>query len=196
MEKSGNPKIIFLKRTVRHLLVVTIAIMAVSLMGWRLAYAATAAEIRRDSAAALKQLYKKTPAAKILAEKSKGILVFPAMLKAGFIIGAQYGEGCLRVGGKTAGYYRMSAASYGLQAGAQKFSYTLFFITDSALAYLHKSKGWEIGVGPSVVIVDAGLAKTLTTTTLKSDVYAFISDQKGLMAGIGLQGSKITQIEK
>jgi lipid-binding SYLF domain-containing protein len=196
MEGSAKLNIMFLKRAVRHLLVVTMVIMAVSLISWRLAYAASAAEIDEEAAAALNQLYEKTPAAKILAEKAKGILIFPVMRKAGFIIGAQYGEGCLIVGGKTEGYYRMSAASYGLQAGAQKFSYALFFITDSALEYLHSSKGWEIGMGPSVVIVDAGVAKTLTTTTLKSDVYAFIFGQKGLMAGLGLQGSKITQVEK
>ena len=108
----------------------------------------------------------------------------------------QYGEGCLRVGGKTVGYYNTTAGSYGLQAGAQSFSYVMFFITGDALAYLKKSEGWEIGVGPSVVIVDAGMAKSLTSTTIKSDVYAFIFGQKGLMAGIGLQGSKISKINK
>jgi lipid-binding SYLF domain-containing protein len=94
------------------------------------------------------------------------------------------------------GYYSTVAASYGLQAGAQSFGYALFFITDKALDYLKKSEGWEIGVGPSIVIVDEGIAKSLTTTTAKSDIYAFFFDQKGLMAGLGLQGSKITRIEK
>ena len=86
------------------------------------------------------------------------------------------------------------AASYGLQAGAQAFGYALFFINDSAIDYLKNSKGWEIGVGPSITVVDAGAARSLTTTTAKSDIYAFFFDQKGLMAGLGLQGSKITQI--
>ena len=84
----------------------------------------------------------------------------------------------------------------GLQAGIQKFGYALFFMTDSTLSYLNKSDGWELGVGPSIVVVDVGAAGSLTTTTAKSDVYAFFFSQKGLMAGIGLQGTKITKINK
>ncbi len=84
----------------------------------------------------------------------------------------------------------------GLPAGAQSFGYALFFMTDSALKYLDKSGGWEVGTGPSVVIVDEGTARALTTTTAKSDVYAFFFDQKGLMAGLGLQGSQISRIKK
>jgi lipid-binding SYLF domain-containing protein len=160
------------------------------------AYAASAAEIDRDVDSALLKLYEKTPAAKELSKVAKGILVFPSIIKGGFIIGGQYGEGALRIGGKTAGYYSTAAASYGLQAGAQSFGYALFFITDKALDYLKTSEGWEIGVGPSVVIVDEGIAKSLSTTTAKSDIYAFFFDQKGLMAGLGLQGSKITKLDK
>jgi len=160
------------------------------------AQAASAAEIDRDVDSALLKLYEKTPAAKELAKVAKGILVFPSIVKGGFIVGGQYGEGALRVNGKTAGYYNTGAASFGLQAGAQTFGYALFFITDKALDYLKGSDGWEIGVGPSIVIVDAGIAGSLTTTTAKSDIYAFFFDQKGLMAGMGIQGSKITKIEK
>ena len=104
------------------------------------------------------------------------------------------GEGALLSGGRTLGYYNTAAASYGLQAGVQKFGYALFFMTDSSLGYLKKSGGWELGTGPSFVVVDAGMAKSMTTTTLRKDVYAFFFDQKGLMAGLGLQGSKITRI--
>jgi lipid-binding SYLF domain-containing protein len=159
-------------------------------------HAASAAEIDRDVDSALLKLYEKTPAAKELAKVAKGILVFPSIVKGGFIVGGQYGEGALREKGKTAGYYNTAAGSFGLQAGAQSFGYALFFITDKALEYLKKSEGWEIGVGPSVVIVDEGNAKSLTTTTAKSAIYAFFFDQKGLMAGLGLQGSKITKIDK
>ncbi len=160
------------------------------------AYAASAEEIDRDADSALLKLYEKTPAAKELSTIAKGILVFPSIVKGGLIIGGQYGEGALRINGKTDGYYNTVAASYGLQAGVQSFGYALFFITDKALEYLKNSKGWEIGVGPSIVIVDAGLASSLTTTTAKSDVYAFFFDQKGLMVGLGLQGSKITRLDK
>jgi lipid-binding SYLF domain-containing protein len=97
------------------------------------------------------------------------------------------------VGGKTQGYYSTAAASYGLQAGAQSFGYALFFMTESALDYLGKSSGWEIGVGPSIVVVDRGLASSLTSSTVQDDIYAFFFSQKGLMGGLGIQGSKITE---
>lgn len=158
-------------------------------------HAATAAEIDRDVDSALPKLYGKTPAAKELARVAKGILVFPRVVKGGFIVGGQYGTGALRQQGKTVGYYSTAAASYGLQAGAQSFGYALFFMTDKALDYMKKSEGWEIGVGPSIVIVDEGVARSLTTTTAKDDIYAFFFGQKGLMAGMGLQGSKITKIK-
>jgi lipid-binding SYLF domain-containing protein len=155
----------------------------------------SAEEIDRDVDYALQELYATTPAARNLAKQAKGILVFPRIVKAGFMVGAQYGRGgALRVRGRTAGYYNSISASYGMQAGVQAFGYALFFMNDAAMAYLDRSGGWEIGVGPSIVIVDAGKAKTLTTTTAKDNVYAFIFDQSGLMAGLGLQGSKITRI--
>jgi lipid-binding SYLF domain-containing protein len=158
--------------------------------------AASAAEIRRNSATALKNLYATEPVAKLLSEKAKGVLVFPSIVKGGFVVGGQIGEGSLWKGGKVVGYYNSVAASYGLQAGLQKFGYALFFMNDAALKQLDETRGFEIGVGPSIVIVDAGVARTMTTNTLTSDVYAFIFSQKGLMAGIGIQGSKITKVKK
>ncbi|MGZ8159717.1 MAG: lipid-binding SYLF domain-containing protein [Methylobacter sp.] len=153
-------------------------------------------EIDRQVNEALRDLYASTPAARNLASRAKGILVFPNIVKAGFLFGGQYGRGgALLKKGRTAGYYNSVAASYGLQAGVQSFGYALFFMNDAALSYLDKSEGWEIGVGPSIVIVDEGIARSLTTTTAKDNVYAFIFDQKGLMAGLGLQGSKITRID-
>ncbi|WP_020564176.1 lipid-binding SYLF domain-containing protein [Methylosarcina fibrata] len=155
----------------------------------------TAAEIDRNVDAALQTLYATTPEAKKLATRAKGILVFPTIVKAGFVFGGQYGRGgALRVRGRTAGYYNSIAASYGLQAGVQSYGYALFFLSDETMKYLDSSRGWELGVGPSIVVVDAGLAKSITTTTAKHNVYAFIFDQKGLMAGLGIQGSKITRI--
>jgi lipid-binding SYLF domain-containing protein len=156
--------------------------------------AADAAEIDRDAQAALAKLYETTPVAKMLGEKAKAVLVFPSILKAGLIYGAQAGNGALIANGKTVAYYNITAGSYGLQAGVQEFGYAMFLMTDSARAYIDKSKGWEVGVGPSIVVVDAGVAKSLTTTTAKDDVYAFIFSQKGLMAGLGIQGSKITRL--
>ena len=175
--------------------VVPILAMVVVLFTTMVATAETAAEIDRDVDIAIEKLYAGSSAAKELSKVAKGILVFPNVIKGGLIVGGQYGVGALREGGKSVGYYNTAAASYGLQAGAQSFGYAMFFMAESALEYLKKSSGWEIGVGPSVVVVDAGTARSLTTTTAKDDIYAFFFNQKGLMAGLGIQGSKITQIE-
>ena len=158
--------------------------------------AASAAEISRDSKVALEKLYAGSTAARTLGEKAKGILVFPGIAKGGFMVGGQYGEGALIKDGKTAGYYNTLQLSYGLQAGIQKYGYALFLMTDTALKWIDKSDGWEIGTGPSIVVMDAGAAAAATTTTLQSEIYAFFFDQKGLMGGIGLQGTKITRIKK
>ena len=110
------------------------------------------------------------------------------------MVGAQTGNGVLFEHGKVAGYYNISAASFGLQAGAQAFSYALFFMSPGALAYIHKSDGWALGTGPSVVVVDQGESRETNTATLSHDVYAFPFGEKGLMAGIDIKGSKITRI--
>ncbi len=178
------------------LIMVVLAVFMVHAPGNGPAHAASANALNADAETALNKLYESNSVAKMIADHSSAVLVFPNILKAGFVVGAQYGEGVLMRKGQAIGYYNIVAGSYGLQAGAQSFGYALFLMTDSAIEYLEKSSGWEIGIGPSIVVVDEGVAKTLTTTTLKSDVYAFTFDQQGLMAGIGLQGSKITKIEK
>lgn len=157
-------------------------------------FASSAAEIDQEVSLALEKLYATAPAAVELSKVAKGILIFPDVIKAGLVIGGQYGDGALLLDGKTVDYYNTVAASYGLQAGAQSFGYAMFLMTDEALDYLKKSEGWEVGVGPTIVVADEGLAKSLTTSTAKEDIYAFIFGQKGLMAGIGLQGSKISKI--
>lgn len=153
------------------------------------------ARLDSDATAALHSLYAGSSAAKTLAHKAKGILIFPDVLKGGFMVGGQTGNGVLRQSGRTVGYYNTIAASYGFQVGLQRFGYVLFLMNDRAMAYLHNTGGWEVGVGPSIVVLDSGTAKTLTTTTLRSDVYAFVFNQEGLMDGAGLQGSKITEIQ-
>ncbi len=158
--------------------------------------AASRQELEREGAQALKSLYAQNSAARLAGDKARAVLVFPHIVKAGFMFGGQVGEGVLKKGGKTAGFYNSVAASYGLQAGVQTFGYVLFFMNDGALSYLDSSSGWEVGVGPSIVVVDKGAAKSMTSTTLTQDVYAFIFDQKGLMGGLGVQGSKITKISK
>jgi lipid-binding SYLF domain-containing protein len=158
------------------------------------ALAASASAIDRDASAALAKLYKNNPGAKALADKAVGVLIFPSIVKGGFIIAGQFGDGALRKGGKTISYYRSLAASYGFQAGAQAFGYVLFFMDEDSLKYLDKSGGFELGSGPSLVVLDSGFGKNLSTTTLQKGIYAFIFDQKGLMGGVGIQGTKITKI--
>jgi lipid-binding SYLF domain-containing protein len=159
------------------------------------ALAATAAELSGSANKALQALYAKVPAAKKIGAKATAILVFPKVTKAGLGVGGQYGEGALLKGGKAVGYYNTAGVSSGLQAGAQQFGYAMFFMNDAAVKQLDAAQGFEVGVGPSVVVMDEGKAKSTTTTTMKDDIYAFIFSQKGLMAGLGLQGNKITKIE-
>jgi lipid-binding SYLF domain-containing protein len=153
-----------------------------------------AAKLASASRAALKQLSATVPLAKTLSTTAEAVLVFPEITKAGFGIGGQYGEGTLLKKGAAAGYYKTTGASFGLQAGGQKYGYAMFFMNAKALAQLDYAYGFEVGVGPSIVVVDEGMGKSTTTKTLKDDVDAYIFGQKGLMAGLGIEGNKISKI--
>ncbi|HZZ30402.1 MAG TPA: YSC84-related protein [Phenylobacterium sp.] len=158
------------------------------------ANAASAGDLNRDADQALQQLYGKNPSAELLAKHARAILVFPKIIKAGLVFGGAYGEGELKQGDKVDGYYNSVTASWGLQAGAQSYGYALFLMSKKAVDYVHRSKGWEIGSGPTVVVVNEGVARNLSTSTLKDDAYAFIFDQQGLMAGVNIEGTKISRI--
>ena len=160
------------------------------------ALAASNDALDKDVRSALNSLYQSTPAAKALGAKAKAILVFPKIVKAGLIVGGQGGDGAMLKGNKIVGYYNTGGLSVGLQAGAQSFGYALFLMSDEAVKYAEKTGGWELGVGPSIVVVDQGAAAALTTTTAHSGIYAFFFDQKGLMAGMGLQGTKVTKMDR
>lgn len=178
--------------------ILALCLMLASIFGplSQTAAAATAAQLNADGKAALNRLYAQSDRARRYGRDARAILVFPKIVKAGLVIGGQGGEGVLFVRGKPTGYYKIGAASFGLQAGGQSFSYALFLMNDKALTYLRKSEGWAIGSGPSVVVVDKGAALSTTSTTIAKDVYAFPFGQKGLMAGLGLEGSKITPIKR
>lgn len=149
-----------------------------------------------EARASLQRLYQQQPDTKTLGENAVAVLVFPEILKAGLVIGGAGGKGVLLRGDKDDGHYQSLAASFGLQAGAQKFGYALFFMNEGAVDYMNANAGWEIGAGPSVVFIDDGLGKKFSSATLTEDIYAVIFDQNGLMAGLGLEGSKITRIEE
>jgi lipid-binding SYLF domain-containing protein len=158
--------------------------------------AATAEDLNRDADQALQILYRTNPVAQSIGKQARAVLVFPNIVKAGLVFGGAYGEGALMRGGRPVDYYNSFSGSWGLQAGVQSYGYVLFLMNDKAVDYLNKTQGWEIGVGPTVVVVNEGVAKNLSSTTLKDDSYAFIFDQKGLMAGVSIEGTKISHIKR
>ena len=153
-----------------------------------------AAKLASESQAALQKLTARVPLAAELTKTAVAVLVFPEITKAGLGIGGQYGEGALLKKGTAVAYYKNTGASFGLQAGGQKYGYAMFFMRPEAVGRLDDANGFEVGVGPTVVVVDEGMAKNMTTKTLKDDVYAFVFGQKGLMAGLGIQGNQIKKI--
>ena len=159
------------------------------------AKAATTDELNHDSDQALRTLLRSNSVAAAIAPKARAVLVFPNIVKAGFVFGAGYGEGELKQGSQVDGYYNSLTASWGFQAGAQSYAYVVFLMSAKAISYIHRTEGFEIGVGPTVVVVNEGVAKNLSTSTLKDDAYAFIFDQQGLMVGISIEGTKITRIK-
>jgi lipid-binding SYLF domain-containing protein len=158
--------------------------------------ASTAEDLNKGADEALQKLFKTNPVAADIAKQSRAVLVFPNIVKAGLIFGGAYGEGELKQGPRVVNYYNSFSASWGLQAGAQSYGYAVFLMNEEAIDYLDRSEGWEIGVGPTVVLVNEGVAKNLSTTTLKDDAYAFIFDQKGLMAGVSIEGTKVSKIKR
>ncbi len=176
-----------LKKNIHLALILTFSLFAgASVM------AASAHKLEKEGRKALEELYAKNPKARIVGDQAVGILVFPGIWKGGLMFGAQRGDGVLFTGGTVAGYYNSTAVSWGLQAGLQKFGYALFFMNTKSLNYLNNSDGFELGSAPSLTVVDRGVAAGFSTTTLQKDIYAFFFDQKGLMAGLSLQGTKIT----
>ncbi len=153
-----------------------------------------AAKLASEAQAALRKLNASVPLAAQLTKSAVAVLVFPTITKAGLGIGGQYGEGALLKKGSAVAYYKTTGASFGLQAGGQKYGYAMFFMDAKAVDSLNNANGFEVGVGPSIVVVDEGMGKSSTTKTLKEEIYAFIFGQKGLMAGLGIQGNKITKI--
>ena len=156
---------------------------------------ASGSQLSRDSSKALSQLYASKPKAQQLGSQAKGVLVFPKITKGGLMVGGQAGNGTLFVDNQVRGYYQSAGVSYGLQAGVQQFGYALFLMDDKALRELDSADGWEVGSSPSLVVVDQGMSGSLSTTTMRKGTYAVFFNQKGLMAGLGLQGTKITKIQ-
>ena len=164
--------------------------------GVDVASAKTAKEINASVNACLDRFYKQVNGGKELAGKAKGVLVLPGVLKAGFIVGGEYGEGALRVGGKTVSYYNLAAGSVGFQIGGEAKDVIMMFMTDAALKQFQASKGWEVGVDGNVAIVNIGGGERVDFTKLNDPIIGFVFDVKGLMADISLKGAKLTRVTK
>jgi lipid-binding SYLF domain-containing protein len=194
--KKRNSTMTNTKRIFLALMFASAAALPMSASTFATANAATADDLNKDAAQALQSLYKTNQVADQISKKARAVLVFPSVVKAGLVFGGSYGEGVLKRGATVVDYYNSVSGSWGLQAGAQSYSYVVFLMNDKAMDYIGRSDGWEIGVGPTVVLVNEGVAKNLSTSTLKDDAYAFIFDQEGLMAGLSIEGTKISKIKR
>ena len=160
------------------------------------AWAASDAEIDAGANQAMDRLYADSAAAKELGAKAAGILIFPDITKGGFIVGGEYGEGVLRVGGAAKGYYSSASGSLGLQIGLSSRSLVIMFMTDEALKKFMASDGWEAGVDADVTAIDIGATGTFDTTTLKDPIIGFNFGEEGLMAGISIEGTKVSKLDR
>jgi lipid-binding SYLF domain-containing protein len=160
------------------------------------ARAASKEELAAHAHQSIQDLYRVSVKAKDLAGKAAGILVFPNVVKAGFIFGGEYGEGTLEVGGSPVSYYNILSASFGLQAGVQDESIALMFMTPEALSKFRASHGWKAGVDGSIALVTLGAGGEVDSETLEKPIVAFVYNNKGLMANLTLEGSKISKIDR
>ena len=158
--------------------------------------AASAAKIEREVAKTLTVFNEEVEGADTFLSKAAGYLVFPKVYKVGIGVGAESGEGALRVGGKTVDYYRTTSGSIGLQLGAQAKSIVIAFMTQAALDKFRNSDGWKVGVDGSVALVDIGVGKTIDTDNVRDPVVGFIFGSKGLMYNLTLEGSKFKKLDK
>lgn len=153
------------------------------------------AEIDKGADATLAMLYSTVPGSQELARKARGILVFPKIYAAAFGLGGEYGEGALRIGGRTVDYYSTAGASYGFQAGAQSKALVMMFMTQQALDKFRASEGWTAGADASVVVMKTGAQGTVDTTSVSADVHAFPLTNAGLMAGVSIDGNKVSKLK-
>ena len=159
-------------------------------------YAATASEIDASVNASLDRFVKEVNGAKQFLDAAKGVLIIPKVIQGGFVVGAEYGEGALRIGGKTVGYYNIVSGSFGYQIGGQEKDIILVFMDKAALNKFRASENWQAGVDAQVTLVNVGADGSLDTTKFKQPVVGFVFSQKGLMAGATIEGSKFSKLKK
>ena len=161
-----------------------------------IANAASSYEINVGVNETLKRFKTEVPGGAEFLKQAKGVLVFPSVIKVGFGIGGEYGEGALQIGGETTSYYSTAAASIGLQLGAQSKSLVLVFMTNDALKHFQSSKGWKAGVDGSVAVIEWGMGEDINTIDIEDPIVGFVFSNKGLMFNLTLEGSKFTKLVK
>lgn len=192
-----NRSFIVLKRKVSRLGVFVSGLLVIlGIFSATNSFPATANQIESSVNAALGQFYKEVRGAKEFAKVAKGMLILPGVFKAGFGLGGEYGEGALRINGKTVNYYAIGSGSVGFQIGAQKKNIIIAFMTEDALNRFRRSSGWEAGVDANIAFVDVGGGKRLDTNTIKDPIVAFVFGVKGLMADVSLKGAKFTKLKR
>ena len=192
MKINGFKKCTKFQWSVRVLLLIPIISAFLSINS----LAKTAKEIDASVDVAIKRFYKQVGGAEEFIKASKGMLVMPNVVKGAFIIGGEYGEGALRIGGKTVDYYNTVSGSFGLQIGGQSKDIILLFMTDEALKKFRASEGWEAGIDGNVALINVGAGGRADTTTLKDPIVGFVFDAKGLIADISLKGAKFSKVDK
>jgi lipid-binding SYLF domain-containing protein len=190
--KSFNPT----ARGSAFLLLAVIALLVSGIGVAENSYAASGEEIDTSANVAMKRFYQQVEGAKEFVLGAKGLLIMPNVKKAAFIIGGEYGEGALRIGGKTAGYYNIVSGSFGLQIGAQAKDIIIAFMTREALDGFRASQGWEAGVDGNVALITIGAGERVDTRTIKDPIVGFVFDVKGLIADLSLKGAKFTKLDK
>ena len=180
----------------KNLIRIVIAVVAVLSLGIPTSYAKSGPEIDAAVNEAIATFKKEVNGSEVFLRHATGLLVFPKVYKAGFGVGGEYGEGALRVGGKTVDYYKTFGGSFGLQLGAQAKTIVIAFMTKDALQKFSNSSGWKVGVDGSVALVDIGAGKTIDTANIKDPVVGFVFGSKGLMYNLTLEGTKFSKLDK
>jgi len=171
-----------------------VSMLAAALLAQSPAYGASAKAIDSRADEVLKQLYDQVHGAKQLVGKAKGILIFPDVYKAGFGIGGEYGNGTLRIGGKSVAYFNIVGLSFGFQLGAQRRAVVLAFLDQDALDRFRRSDGWKVGVDGSVALAKLGAAASVDSNTMNAPIVGFVFGTEGLMYNLTLEGSKINRL--
>jgi lipid-binding SYLF domain-containing protein len=159
-------------------------------------YAATASEIDANVNASLDRFVKEVKGAKEFLDAAKGVLILPKVIEGALVVGAEYGEGALRISGKTVGYYNIASASFGYQIGGEQKDIIIVFMNDKVLRKFRASKNWSAGVDAKVTLINVGIDESLNTAKIKQPVVGFVFGQKGLIAGATIEGSKFTKMKK